>query len=364
MEYRMMHQTPDIATGRLLTDDERWKAVVARDRSAEGQFVLAVRTTGIFCRPGCPARTPKRENVAFFATTAEALRAGYRPCKRCNPTGESVADHQRHVVDQARQLIEESDVRLTLGEIAAAVGMSPWHLQRLFTAQTGLSPAQYQRSHRSNRLRSGIAAAPSVTHALHDAGYGSSSQFYASAKDALGMAPSVFRSGGEGQRIRFGIVATWLGYLLVAATDRGICSLQMGESEDEMRERLKMTFPHADLVEDDPEFTRTIEQVVAIADHPGHGTSIPVDAHGTAFQHRVWNALRQIPAGSTRTYSEVAEAIGAPTAVRAVAKACADNPVPLIVPCHRVIGKNGSLTGYRYGIARKRALLEREATGD
>ena len=364
MEYRIMHQTQDIATMHPLSDDERWQAVVERDRSAEGQFVLAVHTTGIFCRPGCPARTPKRENVTFFDTTTEAIRAGYRPCKRCKPTGESISEHQQHIVDEARRLIESSDTRMTLHELAAAVGMSPWHLQRLFKAQTGLSPAQYQSSHRSSRLRAGIAEAPSVTHALHDAGYGSSSQFYASATKELGMTPSVYRAGGAGQRIRYGIASTWLGYLLVAATDRGICSLQMGESEEEMRERLLATFPNAELVDDDDDFARTIEQVVAVAEHPGSFASIPVDAHGTAFQHRVWNALRQIPAGSTRSYSEVAEAIGAPNAVRAVAKACADNPVPLLVPCHRVIGKNGKLTGYRYGIARKQALLEREATGD
>lgn len=364
MEHRIMNQTVCIGTRQPLTDDERWQAVVERDRSAEGQFVLAVHTTGIFCRPGCPARTPKRENISFFDSPVEALRAGYRPCKRCKPTGASITDNQLKVVVEARRLIETSDTRLTLDEIASAVGMSPWHLQRLFKAHTGLSPAQYQRSHRSTLLRSGIAEAPSVTHALHDAGYGSSSQFYATAKEELGMKPSIFRAGGAGQRIRYGIVPTWLGYVLVAATERGICSLQMGESEAEMRERLLATFPHAELIDDDPDFTRTIEQVVAVAEHPGQSALIPVDAHGTAFQHRVWNALRQIPAGSTRTYTEVAEAIGAPKAVRAVAKACADNPVPLIVPCHRVIGKDGSLTGYRYGIARKRALLEREATGD
>lgn len=364
MEYRAMNQTIHTEARQPLTDDERWKAVVARDRSAEGQFVLAVHTTGIFCRPGCPARTPKRENVEFFETTADALRAGYRPCKRCKPTGQSISQHQRNVIEEAQRLIESFETRLTLEEIATAVGMSPWHLQRVFKAQTGLSPAQYQRSHRANILRATVSSAPTVTHALHDAGYGSSSQFYAATSEELGMTPSAYRSGGPGQRICYGIVRTWLGYLLVATTDRGICSLQMGESEDEMRERLRVTFPKAELVDDDPAFAETLEQVVRIAEQPSAPTSIAVDAHGTAFQHRVWNALRQIPAGSTRTYSEVAEAIGAPKAVRAVAKACADNPVPLIVPCHRVIGKNGTLTGYRYGIARKQALLEREATGD
>jgi AraC family transcriptional regulator, regulatory protein of adaptative response / methylated-DNA-[protein]-cysteine methyltransferase len=363
MEYRNMTQMSP-TTSPTLTDEERWQAVVARDRSAEGRFVLAVHTTGIFCRPGCPARTPKRDNVSFFDTPAGAIRAGYRPCKRCKPTGESITDHQRHVVEEVQRLIESSDTRLTLDDIASEVGMSPWHLQRLFKAHTGLSPAQYQRSLRSNRLRSAITDAPTVTQALHDAGYGSSSQFYASATEELGMKPSTFREGGTGQHIRYGIIQTWLGYLLVAATDRGIASLQMGDSEQEMRDRLMATFPNAELVDDDPAFADTIEQVVALAERPGHAATIDVDARGTAFQHRVWNALRQIPAGSTRTYSEVAEAIGSPKAVRAVAKACADNPVPLVVPCHRVIGKDGSLTGYRYGLARKKALLEREATGD
>lgn len=364
MEYRTMNQPADTTSRRPLTDDERWQAVVARDRSTDGQFVLAVHTTGIFCRPGCPARTPKRENVTFFDTTADALRAGYRPCKRCKPTGESITEHQRQVVEAARRLIESSDSRLTLEHIAMSVGMSPWHLQRLFKAQTGLSPAQYQRSHRSNVLRETITAAPTVTHALHDAGYGSSSQFYATASEELGMTPSSYRAGGPGQRIRYGIVRTWLGSLLVAATDRGICSLQMGDSEDGMRERLREMFPKADFVDDDPAFTETLEAVVRLAEHPSDTPDLPLDARGTAFQHRVWNALRQIPGGSTRTYTEVAERIGAPAAVRAVARACADNPVPLLVPCHRVIGKNGTLTGYRYGLARKQALLEREATGD
>lgn len=364
MEYRTMRHSPTTTAARPLTDDERWRAVVERDSSAEGQFVLAVHTTGIFCRPGCPARTPKRDNVTFYDTPAEAIRAGYRPCKRCRPTGKSISEHQRQVVERARHLIETSETKVTLEGIAANVGMSPWHLQRLFRAHTGLSPAQYQRSLRSGRLRESIGNAPSVTYAIQDAGYGSSSQFYALAPRELGMTPSAFRSGGAGQRIRYGIVQTWLGYLLVAATNRGIASLQMGDSEEEMRERLQSTFPNAELVDDDPTFAEIIEQVVDLAERPRDAASIPVDAGGTTFQHRVWNALRQIPAGSTRTYSEVAEAIGAPKAVRAVAKACADNPVPLVVPCHRVIGKDGSLTGYRYGLARKRALLKREASED
>ena len=242
--------------------------------------------------------------------------------------------------------------------------MSPWHFQRVFKAQTGLTPAQYQRSHRASRLRAEMPAARSVTFAMNDAGYGSSSQFYATTPRELGMKPATYRAGGTGERIHYGIVDTWLGYLLVAATDKGICSLQMGDSEQEMIDRLHATFPNAGLVSNDPHFERIFADVVALAERPGEAAKVPLDMHGTAFQHRVWNALRQIPAGSTRTYSEVAEAIGSPRAVRAVAKACADNPVPLVVPCHRVIGKNGSLTGYRYGVARKAALLEREATGD
>lgn len=359
-----MHQQPLTHPTPVRSDDERWRAVVERDRSAEGQFVLAVHTTGIFCRPGCPARTPKRENTSFFDAPADAIRAGFRPCKRCRPTGESIAERQQQLVEAACRSIEESDTRLTLEQLAAQAGMSPWHFQRIFKAQTGLSPAQYQRSHRSRRLREEMPAAQSVTTAMNDAGYGSSSQFYATSASELGMKPSSYRAGGKGERIRYGIVQTWLGYLLVAATDRGICSLQMGDSRDEMVRRLHASFPHADLIEDDRAFARTIADVVALAEHPSGALDFPLDMHGTAFQHRVWNALKAIPAGSTRTYSEVAEAIGSPKAVRAVAKACADNPVPLLVPCHRVIGKNGKLTGYRYGVARKAALLEREAAGD
>lgn len=359
-----MHQHASQSHPTVLTDDQRWQAVVDRDASADGAFILAVRTTGVFCRPGCPARTPKRENVEFFNTTTDALREGYRPCKRCRPTGTSISGHQRDIVEQVRAMIDMSDEKLTLSELATAVGVSPWHLQRLFKLHVGLSPARYQHSVRSGRLREALGESTTVTRAMNDAGYGSSSAFYASAEKELGMSPSTFRAGGKGERIRFGIVHTWLGYLLVAATDRGIASLQMGDSEQDMRARLAGTFPHAELVENDEEFKMILADVALLAERPGAPMSLPVDARGTAFQHRVWEALRAIPAGTTRTYSEVAEEIGAPRAVRAVARACADNPVPLVVPCHRVIGKNGKLTGYRYGIERKRALLERESGDD
>lgn len=360
----MTKQAPSISTSQLTTEDERWQAIVNRDQSADGRFVLAVHTTGIFCRPGCPARTPRRENTSFFESPLEALRAGFRPCKRCKPTGESISGLHRQIVDAARRSIERSDTRIRLDDLAAEAGMSPWHFHRVFRSVTGMTPAQYQRGHRSARLRDTLTEAPSVTYAMNDVGYGSSSQFYATAGKDLGMTPTAYRSGGKGERIRFGIVKTWLGYLLVAATERGICSLQIGDSEQEMQERLRATFPQAELLEDDPEFQRVIEAAVALAERPSGHVDLPLDMKGTEFQHRVWNALRQIPAGSTLTYSELAEAIGSPKAIRAVAKACADNPVPLLVPCHRVIGKNGKLTGYRYGVARKQALLEREATGD
>jgi AraC family transcriptional regulator, regulatory protein of adaptative response / methylated-DNA-[protein]-cysteine methyltransferase len=343
-----------------ILDEERWLAVVNRDRAYEGQFVLAVHTTGIFCRPGCPARTPKRENTSFFNTTADALRAGFRPCKRCRPLGSSINEDHARMVGKAVQAMERSETRLTLEALAAHVGMSPWHLQRVFRQQTGLTPAQYQRSLRSSRLREELQGATTITEAMNNAGYGSSSQFYAKTEGELGMSPSSYRSGGKGERIRYGIVQTWLGSLLVAGTDRGVCSLQMGDSEEEMRERLHATFPNAEFIADDPDFARIVAAVVALAEEPSSTSSIELDPRGTAFQHRVWNALRRIPAGTTWTYSELAEQIGSPRSVRAVAKACADNPVPLLVPCHRVIGKNGSLTGYRYGVERKRGLLERE----
>ncbi|HLU34764.1 MAG TPA: bifunctional DNA-binding transcriptional regulator/O6-methylguanine-DNA methyltransferase Ada [Thermomicrobiales bacterium] len=352
----MLTRTPSTTT----LDEERWRAVVNRDRAYEGKFVLAVHTTGIFCRPGCPARTPKRENISFFDTTADALRAGFRPCKRCRPLGTSISEDHARMVESAIRAMEQSESRLTLEALAAHVGMSPWHFQRIFRQQTGLTPAQYQRSLRSSRIRDELQAAPTVTEAMNNAGYGSSSQFYAATEGELGMRPSSYRAGGKGERIRYGIVQTWLGSLLVAGTDRGVCSLQMGDSEEEMLERLHETFPNAELIADDPDFARIVADVVSLAEQPSTPSSIPVDAKGTAFQHRVWNALRRIPAGTTWTYSELAEQIGSPRSVRAVAKACADNPVPLLVPCHRVIGKNGSLTGYRYGVERKRDLLDRE----
>lgn len=359
-----MNRSTSSSSHRTLTNDERWQAVIDRDRSVEGSFVLAVHTTGIFCRPGCPARTPRRENTSFFDSAGEAIRAGYRPCKRCKPTGESIAEEQGRVVEEVRRMIEESDTRLTLDEIAPRVGMSPGHLQRLFKAFTGLSPAEYGRSHRSYRLRSTITMSPSVTQAQHETGFGSSSQFYAATTQELGMTPTAYREGGAGQRIRFGIARWWLGYLLVAATDRGIAAIQMGDTEEALRDSVASTFPNAESVQDDADFARVLDQVVELAEHPWQTSPVALDVRGTVFQHRVWSALRQIPAGSTRTYSEVAEAIGAPTAARAVARACADNPVPLVIPCHRVVGKDGKLTGYRYGIRRKQALLDREKTGD
>lgn len=352
------HQT----TVQVESDDDLWNAFVNRDRTFEGHFVLAVHTTGIFCRPGCPARTPKRENTSFFETAEEAIRAGFRPCKRCRPLERPLSDRHAGIVREACQLMEQSTTRLTLDELASQAGISPYHFQRIFKQHTGVTPAQYQRSHRSGRLRETLRKAVTVTHAMNESGYSSSSQFYETAGQDIGMTPTVYRSGGVGERIRFGVAETWLGFVLVAATDRGICSLQMGDSAEEMKARLFATFPHSEFVEGDPTFVSILQQVATLASQPSTSPAdVPLDVTGTVFQHRVWNALRKIPAGTTRTYSEVAVSVGSPKAIRAVAKACADNPVPLLIPCHRVIGKNGKLTGYRYGVKRKQGLLDRES---
>lgn len=344
-----------------ISSNNMWAQVMARDIKADGSFVYAVRSTGVFCRPSCPSRRPRREMVEFFGSPVDAQQAGYRACRRCTPADRNA---QLEKVEAARRYIDQniqqnSDTTLNLGAIARHVGLSPFHFQRLFKRTLGISPRQYQQARRAGKFRSALQTEARITDAIYEAGYSSSSRAYESVHAQLGMTPSVFRRKGEGVKISFSVVPTHLGKLLIATTARGVCSVRFGESEAALTRELKSEFNAADIQRDD----RQLSGIVARVEQLLRGTAghnIPLDVQGTAFQQIVWQALRQIPRGETRSYSDVARAIGKPRAIRAVATACASNPVALVVPCHRVVQKSGDLAGYRWGLKRKAALLEME----
>ncbi|WP_244475807.1 bifunctional DNA-binding transcriptional regulator/O6-methylguanine-DNA methyltransferase Ada [Methylobacterium sp. Leaf93] len=341
-------------------DAGRWAALASRDRAADGHFVYAVRTTGIYCRPSCAARAARRENVSFHATCAEAEAAGFRACRRCRPDAPSLAARRTEAVARACRLIDESETVPGLGALAEAAGLSPFHFHRVFKAVTGVTPKAYAAARRADSLASGLSQAGSVTQAIYAAGYASPSRFYADATDRLGMAPNVYRRGGDGVAIRFGIGQCALGAILVAATAKGLCAILLGDDPDILVRDLQDRFPKAELSGGDPAFEAWMAQVVGFVACPSGGLDLPLDIGGTAFQHRVWDALRKIPIGTTATYAEIARAIGAPAATRAVARACGANPIAVAIPCHRVVRSDGSLSGYRWGVARKRDLLTRE----
>jgi AraC family transcriptional regulator of adaptative response/methylated-DNA-[protein]-cysteine methyltransferase len=343
------------APAKFSTDDSRWAAVLRRDRQADGAFVYAVKTTGVYCRPACPARLPNRTNVLFFPTGRDAERAGYRACKRC---GQS-AGHD--AVVRACQMIDEAAEPPSLNELAGAVGLSPFYFHRLFRSVVGVTPKSYADARRIRRFQEGLREGQPVTRAMYEAGFGSSSRCYEGASDSLGMTPSAYRKGGAGQVIRVAVAPCHLGWVLVAATEKGVCGIEFGDTAGALREGLATRFPNAELRSDDPDFAAWVKTVLSLIDAPGNALELPLDIRGTAFQRRVWEALRAIPAGSTATYGEVAVRIGSPAAVRAVANACAANPVAVAIPCHRVVGQDGELRGYRWGLRRKQALLEREA---
>ncbi|OOG27808.1 bifunctional transcriptional regulator/O6-methylguanine-DNA methyltransferase [Thioalkalivibrio denitrificans] len=340
--------------------DPRWAALAARDRAADGRFVYSVRTTGVYCRPSCPSRLARPENVDFHASPDDAERAGFRPCRRCRPDRASQDDAHVETVAALCRYIEDSDHVPTLDELSRRSGFSPWHLHRIFKAVTGLTPRAYGVAHRAQRLRSALEEGGSVTRAIHEAGYGSSARGYAESGGALGMTPGRYGAGGARTRIRFAVGACTLGHVLVASTEKGICFIAMGDDPDALVRDLQDRFPRAELVGGDPAFERQVGTVLAFIEAPGTGLDLPLDIRGTVFQRRVWHALRQIPAGETVSYAELARRIGAPGAARAVARACASNPIAVVIPCHRVVRQDGSLSGYRWGVARKRALLERE----
>ena len=363
----------DIEMNAYSTDQERWEAMVRRDPEADGAFLYGVTTTGIYCRPTCSSRLPNRENVRFFDALANAERAGFRPCKRCDPRSPSQQDRHRALVLQACRLIDASiDTPLgapggasegtpSLAKLASAVGLSPSYFHRLFKRIVGVTPKQYATEKRSDRVRTSLRDSQTVTDAIYEAGFASGSRFYQDANVTLGMKPSVYRKGGEAMRIRFALAECYLGPVLVAATDSGVCAIDLGDTPEVLAERLRARFPRAELVEGDREFAAWAARVLAFLEAPQGNLDIPLDIMGTAFQRRVWLALREVVPGSTVTYGEIAARIGQPKAARAVAQACASNALAVAVPCHRVVRKDGHLGGYRWGIERKRRLLAREA---
>lgn len=344
-----------------IVNDPRWTRLVARDAGADGSFVYSVATTGVYCRPSCGSRTPNPRNVAFHADPAAAEAAGFRACRRCRPNEAPLAERQAELIAAACRRIEGAEEPLSLGELADGAGLSPHHFHRLFRAVTGLTPKGYGDAHRARKVRAALGKGAQVTEALYDAGFGSSGRFYAAADADLGMKPSAYRKGGAEAEIRYGIGQSSLGRVLAAASARGICSIMLGDNDQDLIRDLEHRFPNARAIEADAGFALTVAEVVGLVEEPVRGLALPLDIRGTAFQRRVWQALQAIPAGETRSYSEVAQALGAPRSARAVAAACAANKIAVAVPCHRVVGRDGSLAGYRWGLERKRELLRKEA---
>ena len=351
-------QKPRPASAR---DDARWEAVVARDASFDGQFYYSVATTGVYCRPSCAARLAKRSNVSFHDTAADAERAGFRPCKRCKPGGPSLDQQHAEKVAEACRLIETAEDTPTLDALAEVVGLSPYHFHRIFKAAVGVTPKAYATAHRNKRMREQLGRSETVTEAIYDAGFNSNGRFYATASQFLGMTPKDFRSGGAHQEMRFAIGECSLGSILVAASEKGVCAILLGDDPDALLRDLQDQFPHAQLLGGDEAFEQHAAKVIGFVEAPGMGLDLPLDVRGTAFQHRVWDALRRVPPGSTASYAEIAQAIGSPKSVRAAARACAANHLAVAIPCHRVVRADGALSGYRWGVERKRALLDKEA---
>ena len=345
-----------------VVDDRAWRAVVQRDRRFDGAFVYAVRSTGVYCKPSCASRQPLRTNVRFFDTADEAEAAGYRSCRRCRPRDASAAADT--LIERARDFLERNaDRAVSLRELASHVRLSPSHLQRSFKRATGLSPKEYQNARRVNQLKSRLRAGDTVSRATYEAGFGSSSRVYERADRELGMTPAAFRRGGRGVAIAYTIAGTPLGRVLVATTERGVCAVELGSTDDEVVAALRRDFPEASIARGDEEHAEWINAVVKAIRDPRHSIDgrVPLDMQGTAFQKQVWKALRDIPSGARRSYAEVAKAIGQPSASRAVARACATNRLAVIVPCHRVVRGDGDLAGYKWGAERKKHLLEKES---
>lgn len=338
-----------------------WTAVVARDARFDGRFYYSVATTGIYCRPSCPARRPGRQHVRFHDTPTAAEAAGFRACKRCKPDQASLRAQHEAKVGQACRLIEAADEAPTLDALAKAVGLSSHHFHRLFKATLGVTPKGYATAHRNKRARHALSQSATVTQAIYDAGFNSNGRFYATSTETLGMTPGTFRAGGADTEIKYTIGNCSLGAILVAASDQGVCAIMLGDTPGPLLKALQDQFSRAQLIDGDKDFEALVTKVIAFVETPDASLDLPLDIRGTAFQHRVWDALRRIPAGTTASYTEIAKAIGAPKSVRAVAGACAANRLAIVIPCHRVVRSDGSLSGYRWGVERKRALLAKES---
>jgi AraC family transcriptional regulator of adaptative response/methylated-DNA-[protein]-cysteine methyltransferase len=345
-------------------DDPRWTALAARDAAADGRFYYSVETTGVYCRPSCPSRPARPENVRFHASAAEAEAAGFRPCRRCRPDQPSLDERHAAMAERACRAIEAAETPPTLAALARMSGLSPHHFHRLFKAAVGVTPKDYADAHRAKRVRKGLEQGEAVTEAIYGAGFNSSGRFYEQADAILGMTPSDYRRGGAAEaEIRFAVGQCSLGAILAARSPKGVCAILIGDDPDALVRDLQDRFPKARLVGGDAGFEAVVAKVVGLVEAPARGLDLPLDVRGTAFQQRVWRALQAIPAGETASYAEIAARIGAPKAVRAVAGACAANALAVAIPCHRVVRTDGALSGYRWGVERKRALLAREAGG-
>jgi AraC family transcriptional regulator, regulatory protein of adaptative response / methylated-DNA-[protein]-cysteine methyltransferase len=343
-------------------DDPRWARIIARDKSADGQFWYAVSTTGVYCRPSCPSRTANPRNVRFYDSLASVKATGFRPCLRCNPDGLSIESENAALAAKACRIIENSEEEPSLEQLAGAVGRSPSYFHRVFKAATGLTPKDYAAAHRANKVREGLTGAGTVTATIYDAGFNSSGRFYEKSTEMLGMTPSQYRAGGSNEEIKFAIGQTSLGAILVASSKKGVASILLGDDPDKLVRDLQDRFPKAHLIGADSDYEAMVARVVGYVEAPGLGLNLPLDVRGTAFQQRVWRALQEIPVGATVSYGEIARRIGSPKAIRGVAAACAANPLAVAIPCHRVVRTDGSLSGYAWGVERKRALLDREGS--
>lgn len=345
----------------LTKNDDRWSAVIARSPEADGVFYYSVKTTGVYCRPSCAARLARPENVRFHITCADAEQAGFRPCKRCKPDQPSLLEQYTAKVAKACRNIQSAESMPSLEDLAKHVGVSTYHFHRMFKQVIGLTPREYAAAYREKQVRDELGRSGTVTEAIFDAGYNSSGRFYEKSNKVLGMTPTNYRAGGTNTEIRFAVGECSLGTILVAQSDRGVCAILLGDDPDELARDLQDRFPRANLIGGDGEFEQMIAKVVGFVEAPTMGLDLPLDIRGTAFQQRVWQALREIPVGETMSYTTIANRIGAPNSMRAVAQACAANTLAVAIPCHRVVRNDGGLSGYRWGVERKRALLQKEA---
>ena len=347
-----------------VADDPRWARIAARDKTADGHFWYSVVTTGVYCRPSCPSRIANPRNVQFHDSLESAKATGFRPCLRCNPDGPSIECENAGLVAKACRLIEASEEEPSLEQLADGVGLSPSYFHRVFKAATGLTPKDYAAARQAKRVRQGLASSNTVTEAIYDAGFNSSGRFYEKSTDMLGMTPSQYRAGGRNEQIRFAVGQTSLGAILVASSAKGVAAVLLGNDPDELVRDLQDRFPKAHFIGADRDYEALVARVVGFIEAPRIGLDLPLDVRGTAFRRRVWRALQEIPVGEAVSYGEIAQRIGLPKAMRAVADACAANNLAVAIPCHRVVRKDGSLSGYAWGIERKRVLLDREASQD